>query len=55
MHKKWYIHGEVFGLTKKLATVIVGHFSLEKHRLKTEGIAISRDIRYVLVGASLNS
>ena len=36
MHKKWYIQGELFGLTKKkLATVIVGLFSLEKRRLKT--------------------
>ena len=35
MHKKWYIQSELFGLTKKLATVIVGHFSLEKRRLKT--------------------
>ena len=36
--KKWYICDEVCGLTKKkekkLATVRVGHFSLEKRRLK---------------------
>ena len=37
--KKWYIRDEVCGLTKKkeekkLATVSVGHFSLEKRRLK---------------------
>ena len=37
--KKWYIRDEVCGLTKKkeikkLATVRVGHFSLEKRRLK---------------------
>ena len=36
--KKWYIHDEVCGLTKKkekiLATVIVGLFSLEKRRLQ---------------------
>ena len=31
MHKKWYIQGELFGTKKerKLATVLVGHFSLE--------------------------
>ena len=28
--KKWYIQGEVCGLTKKLVTVIAGHFSLTK-------------------------
>ena len=38
--KKWYIRDEVCGLTKKkeikkLVTVRVGHFSLEKRRLKT--------------------
>ena len=33
--KKRYIHDEVCGLTKKIATVIVGLFSLEKRRLKT--------------------
>ena len=38
--KKWYIRDEVCGLTKKkeikkLATVRVEHFSLEKRRLKT--------------------
>ena len=36
--KKWCIHDEVCGLTKKkkkkLVTVIVGLFSLEKRRLK---------------------
>ena len=38
--KKWYIRDEVCGLTKKkeiikkLAAVRVGHFSLEKRRLK---------------------
>ena len=37
--KKWYIRDEVCGVTKRkekgLATVRVGHFSLEKRRLKT--------------------
>ena len=33
--KKWYMHDEVCGLTKKIATVIVGLFSLEKRGLKT--------------------
>ena len=33
--KKWCMHNEVCGLTKKLATVIVGPFSQEKRRLKT--------------------
>ena len=36
--KKWYIQCEVCGLTKKkrnkLVTVTVGHFSIEKRRLK---------------------
>ena len=39
--KKWYIRDEVCGLTKKrkkLATVRVGHFSLEKRRLKEQSL-----------------
>ena len=46
--KKWYIRDEVCGLTKKiiikkLATVRVGHFSLEKRRLK-----IGNDVTLVI-------
>ena len=42
--KKWYIRDEVCGLTekkeKKLATVRVGHFSLEKRRLKRATVSV---------------
>ena len=35
MHRKWYIQGEADERKQNLATVTVGHFSLEKRRLKT--------------------
>ena len=46
--KKWYIRDEVCGLTKKKkkqATVRVGHFSLEKRRLKIYGSRV--DLVYI--------
>ena len=35
LHRKWYIQGEADERKQNLATVTVGHFSLEKRRLKT--------------------
>ena len=54
IHKKWYIQGELFGLTKKkLATVIVGLVSLEKRRLKIN--AASEHTRSCQLYQSMNS
>ena len=42
--QKWCIQSEAFGLTKKkesnLVTVIVGHFLLEKRRLKIQILCV---------------
>ena len=42
--KKWYLQTELFGLTKK-TTVIVGHFSQEKHHLKSFLLGNARKLR----------
>ena len=53
--KKWYIQGELCGLTKKIATVIFGHFSLEKHRLKIpKGIHIRLENHFSSTANSKN-
>ena len=50
--KKWYIHDEVCGLTKKeLATVIVGLFSLEKRQQKS----VISEVYYVISGTTAYS